>query len=153
MSTLGDLVIQMQTTARLVSEVLRDELERRGVVEINATQALLIHDIGLQRLTAGEIKSRGYYLGSNVSYNFKKLVETGYLSHQRCPVDGRSVRIGLTEQGRDVYRWVCALFERQQADLADRTDGAGLSPARLDALDSDLRALESFWLGQIRYIY
>ncbi|MEY8837893.1 winged helix DNA-binding protein, partial [Cribrihabitans sp. XS_ASV171] len=67
---------------RLLLDVIKDEFERVGVLEINAVQALLLFNIGDNEVTAGELKSRGYYQGSNVSYNLKKLVEMGYMHHQ-----------------------------------------------------------------------
>ena len=81
---------------RLLLDVIKDEFERLGVLEINAVQALLIFNIGDNEVTAGELKSRGYYQGSNVSYNLKKLVEMGYMHHQRSEIDRRSVRVRLT---------------------------------------------------------
>ena len=59
---------------RLLLDVIKDEFERVGVLEINAVQALLLFNIGDNEVTAGELKSRGYYQGSNVSYNLKKYV-------------------------------------------------------------------------------
>jgi DNA-binding MarR family transcriptional regulator len=82
---------------RLLLDVIKDEFERVGVLEINSVQALLLFNIGDNEVTAGELKTRGYYQGSNVSYNLKKLVEMGYMHHQRCEIDRRSVRVRLTE--------------------------------------------------------
>ena len=59
---------------RLLLDVIKDEFERVGVIEINAVQALLLFNIGENEVTAGELKSRGYYQGSNVSYNLKIFV-------------------------------------------------------------------------------
>ena len=85
---------------RRLLDVIKDEFDRRGHSDINAVQALLLYNIGDSELTAGELRTRGYYLGSNVSYNVKKLVETGYLHHARSRIDRRSVRISLTERAR-----------------------------------------------------
>ncbi|MEC8197859.1 MAG: winged helix DNA-binding protein, partial [Pseudomonadota bacterium] len=87
---------------RLLLDVIKDEFERVGVLDINAVQALLLFNIGDNEVTAGELKSRGYYQGSNVSYNLKKLVVMGYMHHQRCEIDRRSVRVKLTEKGRHI---------------------------------------------------
>ena len=84
---------------RRLLDVIKDEFDRRGRSDINSVQALLLYNIGDKELTAGELRTRGYYLGSNVSYNLKKLVEMGFLDHQRSRVDRRSVRIRLTAQG------------------------------------------------------
>ena len=135
---------------RLLLDVIKDEFERTGVIEINAVQALLLYNIGDNEVTAGELKSRGYYQGSNVSYNLKKLVEMGYMHHQRCEIDRRSVRVRLTAQGREIRDMVQGLFERHSEGLESRKvidlDG-------LDMINSGLRRLERFWTDQIRYIY
>jgi DNA-binding MarR family transcriptional regulator len=76
--------------------VIKDELDRRDEREINSVQALLLFNVGDQELTAGELRTRGHYLGSNVSYNLKKLVEGGYIHHARSEADRRSVLVRLT---------------------------------------------------------
>ncbi len=88
---------------RRLLDVIKDEFDRRDRSDVNSVQALLLYNIGDREVTAGELRTRGYYLGSNVSYNVKKLVEMGYLSHQRSRIDRRSVRIALTESGREVH--------------------------------------------------
>ena len=78
-------------------------------------QALLLFNIGDKELTAGELRTRGYYLGSNVSYNLKKLVDMGYLHNQRSRVDRRSVRVSLTEKGGEGARSVRKLYDQHGA--------------------------------------
>src|SRR5436189_4857779 len=78
----------------------------------NSVQALLLFNIGDQELTAGELRTRGHYLGSNVSYNLKKLVESGYIHHERSDADRRSVHVRLTEKGREIREVVTKLFDR-----------------------------------------
>jgi len=85
---------------RRLLDVIKDEFDRAGRSDVNAVQALLLFNIGDAELTAGELRTRGYYLGSNVSYNLKKLVEMGYIHHQRSRMDRRSVRVSLTDKGR-----------------------------------------------------
>lgn len=103
---------------RLLLDVIKDEFERVGMLEVNAVQALLLFNIGDNEVTAGELKTRGYYQGSNVSYNLKKLVEMGYMHHQRCEIDRRSVRVRLTPRGREIRDVVggLALSARQLPD-------------------------------------
>src|SRR6202030_794681 len=86
---------------RRLLDVIKDEFDRRSRADINSVQALLLYNIGDKELTAGELRTRGYYLGSNVSYNLKKLVDLGYLVSQRSRVDRRSVHISLTEKGME----------------------------------------------------
>lgn len=135
---------------RLLLDVIKDEFERVGVLEINSVQALLLFNIGENEVTAGELKSRGYYQGSNVSYNLKKLVEMGYMHHQRCEIDRRSVRVRLTEKGRHIRDTVAELFERHAEGLVQKEiiDNAGI-----DEISSMLRRMERYWTDQIRYIY
>ena len=101
---------------RRLLDVIKDEFDRRSRADINSVQALLLYNIGEKELTAGELRTRGYYLGSNVSYNLKKLVEMGFLDHQRSRVDRRSVRIKLTDKGREVRNIVDALYPEACAD-------------------------------------
>src|SRR5215470_10826943 len=102
---------------RLLLDVIKDEFERLGRTDVNSVQALLLYNIVEAELTAGELTSRGYYLGSNVSYNLKKLVDAGYIDHQRSTVDRRSVRVKLTDKGREVCKLVNTLYQRQLKSL------------------------------------
>ena len=102
---------------RLLLDVIKDEFERLGRSDVNGVQALLLYNIGDAELTAGELTSRGYYLGSNVSYNLKKLVEFGYINHQRSNTDRRSVRVRLTDKGQEVCKVLSALYQRQLKSL------------------------------------
>ena len=135
---------------RLLLDVIKDEFERVGVLEINAVQALLLFNIGDNEVTAGELKSRGYYQGSNVSYNLKKLVDMGYMHHQRCEIDRRSVRVRLTDKGRNIRDIVAALFERHAEGLKSK---GVLGPEGIDSIIHALRRMERYWADQIRYIY
>lgn len=135
---------------RLLLDVIKDEFERVGVLEINAVQALLLFNIGENEVTAGELKSRGYYQGSNVSYNLKKLVEMGYMHHQRCEIDRRSVRVRLTQKGREVRDILASLFQRHAEGLESH---AVVGPNGMDDINGALKRVERYWSDQIRYIY
>lgn len=135
---------------RLLLDVIKDEFERLGILELNPVQALLLFNIGGNEVTAGELKSRGYYQGSNVSYNLKKMVDMGYMHHQRCEVDRRSVRVKLTAKGNDVRRTMEDLFARHAEGLSGR---GILGPDAIEDVNSALRRIERFWSDQIRYIY
>jgi DNA-binding MarR family transcriptional regulator len=135
---------------RLLLDVIKDEFERLGVLEINSVQALLLFNIGENEVTAGELKTRGYYQGSNVSYNLKKLVDLGYMHHQRSEVDRRSVRVRLTEKGRRLRTMLNDLFARHAEGLERR----GIIGAEgMEAINANLKRMERYWTDQIRYIY
>ena len=133
---------------RRLLDVIKDEFDRRGRSDINSVQALLLYNIGDKELTAGELRTRGYYLGSNVSYNLKKLVEMGYLDHQRSRVDRRSVRIRLTPQGQEVRRIVDSLYEKHVKTIEQV---GGISVDEFATLNKSLHRLERFWTDQILY--
>jgi len=133
---------------RLLLDVIKDEFERLGRADVNSVQALLLYNIGDAELTAGELTSRGYYLGSNVSYNLKKLVDAGYIHHQRSTTDRRSVRVSLTDKGQQVSKVVNGLFQRQLRSL-EQVGGIGQDD--LEVLNKALIRLERFWTDQIRY--
>ena len=135
---------------RLLLDVIKDEFERLNILDINAVQGLLLFNIGTNEVTAGELKTRGYYQGSYVSYNLKKLVEAGYMHHQRSEIDRRSVRVRLTEKGTAVYDVVGDLFARQAENLQRR---GVLGMDGVQEINVALKRMERFWADQIRYIY
>jgi len=135
---------------RLLLDVIKDEFERVGELEINAVQALLLFNIGDNEVTAGELKSRGYYQGSNVSYNLKKLVEMGYMHHQRCEIDRRSVRVRLTLRGREIRDVVTKLFARHAEGLEAK---GVIGSEGIEDITRSLKRVERYWTDQIRYIY
>ena len=133
---------------RRLLDVIKDEFDRAGRSDVNAVQALLLFNIGDAELTAGELRTRGYYLGSNVSYNLKKLVEMGYIHHQRSRMDRRSVRVSLTEKGREIASIVNGLYERHIRSI-DQIGGIGTDD--FESLNRSLQRLDRFWTDQILY--
>ncbi len=133
---------------RRLLDVIKDDFERSGEPEVNPVQALLLFNIGDAELTAGELKTRGHYQGSNVSYNLKKLVEAGYVSHERSSSDKRSVRVSLTPRGQQIRERVDALYNRQ---LQAVEEVVGLSVEEFERLNKSLTRLERFWTDQILY--
>jgi len=133
---------------RRLLDVIKDEFDRAGRSDVNSVQALLLFNIGESELTAGELRTRGYYLGSNVSYNLKKLVEMGYIHHQRSRMDRRSVRVSLTEKGAEVAKIVDSLYERHIRSI-DQI--GGIASGDFSDLNRSLQRLERFWTDQILY--
>ena len=133
---------------RRLLDVIKDEFDRVGRDDVNAVQALLLFNIGGAELTAGELRTRGYYLGSNVSYNLKKLVEGGYVRHERSRVDRRSVRVSLTDKGREIADIVDRLYDRQLRSIEQI---GGVGPGDFVAINKSLQRLERFWTDQILY--
>jgi DNA-binding MarR family transcriptional regulator len=133
---------------RLLLDVIKDEFDRLGGSDLNAVQALLLYNMGDNELTAGELKSRGFYMGSNVSYNLKKLVEMGYIDYERSESDRRSVRVSLSAKGRQASDVVQKLYQRQLGSV--ETVGQ-VSGDEFKSVNKSLARLERFWSDQIRY--
>lgn len=150
LSTYLDTLGRLERLHRLLLDVVKDEFERLGLIDINSEQGLLLFNIGGQEVTAGELKTRGYYQGSNVSYNLKKLVESGYMHHKKCSVDRRSVRVRLTEKGQVIRT---ALFEMFAKHADVLVSGTLMSEKSLNDVNIQLRLVERYWADQIRYIY
>lgn len=142
-----DLTRLIERLHRRFLDVLRAELVRLGVKNINAVQAMILANIDDEEMVIRDLVERGYYQGSNVSYNIKKLVDLGYLVHERTAHDRRSVKVRLTAKARDVVAKVHAFEERN----ADRLEADGLSGDRVDAASQALRVLERLWADYIRY--
>ncbi len=150
LSTYIEVISQIERMHRLLLDVIKDEFTRAKIFEINPVQGLLLYNISLSELSAGELRSKGYYQGSNVSYNLKKLVEGEYIHYERNTSDRRAVRIRLTAKGRGVHDILQELFRKNYEDIIDREFWT-LSDCKLTR--DNLVLLERFWSDQIRFIY
>lgn len=130
-------------------DVIKTELDRLGIEDINNVQTLILSNINEEQLTVGELTVRGYYLGSNVSYNVKKLVETGYLIQERSFHDRRMTRVRLSQKGLELVAKIDALYARNAEELARN----GIGPDRLTATNDLLTSLERFWTNYISRVY
>ncbi|WP_067869269.1 MarR family winged helix-turn-helix transcriptional regulator [Neptuniibacter marinus] len=131
---------------RRILDILKFRLEALGYTDINSVQALLLHNIADREMTAGELRTRGYYLGSNVSYNLKKMVSNGYIIQERSEHDLRSIRIKLSPKGLNIHTLISELFD-QQLELINAEQvlqGGDFNPLR-----EQLRHLETFWDQQV----
>ena len=140
-----DAINLIERLHRQFLDVLKVELERANILDINNVQSMILHNISTDELTVGELTVRGYYLGSNVSYNVKKMVENGWLVQERSVHDKRSVRVRLSDKGRKLNDAMTALYKKHESRLAD----AGLANARLESMNHVLRDLETFWGEQM----
>jgi len=146
---------QYLLTSRLIErlhrrflDVIKAELDRLGVEDINNVQTLILFNIGEETLTVGELTLRGYYLGSNVSYNVKKLVENDYLIQERSAHDRRMTRVRLSEKGLALIRQIDKLYERNAQELAE----TGIRPEDLEQINKVLMRLERFWSLQVSFV-
>ncbi len=142
-----DVIRLIERLHRQFLEVIKGELDRGGIRDINNIQALILYNIGTDELTVGELTHRGYYLGSNVSYNVRKMVENGYLIQERSSHDRRSVRVRLSDRGLEVHGKVNDIIESQ----AGRLNETGITDSHLDGTGQVLTRLERFLLHTFGY--
>lgn len=128
-------------------EVVKLELDRLGIQDINNIQALILHNIGDDEMSVGELTARGFYLGSNVSYNVKKMVENNYLLQEPSPHDRRSSRVSLSEKGKALHKQLSAFFEKHITLLPQ----AQITSEELTKGNELMRKLERFWTSMINY--
>lgn len=128
-------------------DVVKAELDRLGIQDINNVQTLILFNISSDQLTVGELTVRGYYLGSNVSYNVKKLVENGYLIQERSAHDRRMTRVRLSDKGLKLTAMIDKLYERNSEDIVGRI----AQREQLDQVNKVLLTIERFWSNLINY--
>jgi len=137
-----EVISLIERLHRQFLEVVKLELDGLGIRDINNVQAVMLFNIGDAEMSVGELTWRGCYLGSNVSYNVKKMVENGYLAQERSVHDRRSIHVKLTEKGRALRDRLSAMHERHIGLL----QGTTVKPADLEAAAITLRRLERFWM-------
>src|ERR1700720_2347658 len=123
-------------------EIVKLELDALGIHDINSVQAVMLFNIGDAEMTIGEIALRGCYLGSNVSYNVKKMTENGYLMHERSVHDRRSIRVRATEKGQALSQKLSKMHQRH-LELLRETE---ITDIHLKEVATTLRRLERFWM-------
>jgi DNA-binding MarR family transcriptional regulator len=126
---------------RQCMDVVKAELDRLGIRDLNAVQAMILFNLGDSELTVGELTQRGYYLGSNVSYNVKKMVEAGYLQQQRSPHDKRATHLSCSEKGMEICQRLDTLFASHAEDLS----GNGIDRQALSSTNDSMQKLERYW--------
>ncbi|BCX19090.1 MAG: MarR family transcriptional regulator [Geminicoccaceae bacterium] len=128
-------------------DVIKAELDRLGIEDINNVQTLILFNINVDQLTVGELTARGYYLGSNVSYNVKKLVENGYLLQERSAHDRRMTRVRLSQKGLELTAKIDELYARNAAQI----EGKIATEEELKQLNKTLQSLERYWSNLVSF--
>ena len=137
-----EVISLIERLHRQFLEVVNLELDRLRVHDLNNVQALMLYNMGDADISVGELISRGYYLGSNVSYNVKKLSDSGYLTYQRSEHDRRSIRVRLTPKGRTLRGQLSDMVNRQIAMLGE----SRITDQDLQIAVIALQRLERFWM-------
>ena len=137
-------LVEIYTSAERVHrqflELIQVELDVLGCRDINNVRTLILLNIGEDQMTASDLLWRGCYLGTNVSYNLKKLTETGYVIQKRSQHDRRVVFVRNSDKGLALCRRIQEMNERHIAALS----AGGLTPEETEGCRKTLRTLERF---------
>lgn len=128
-------------------DLIRAELNRLGIRDINSVQALLLANIGDEQIAIRDLVERGYYQGSNISYNVKKLAEMGYLEQERSTHDRRSVSVRLTKKALSVVGNIRDLEKK----IAGQLDEENFGSVEIEAVCEALRRIERTWTDYVHY--
>lgn len=132
---------------RYFLDVVKVELDRKGIQDINNVQCMILYNVGHDEMTVGELTLRGYYLGSNVSYNVKKMSENGYIEQERSVHDKRSIRVKLSDKGKELYQMLSDMFKRHEEQI----QGTELSDERINEAIKTMNMFERFWSSQTQF--
>ncbi len=148
-SAYTETILLLERLHRRFLDVVKSELDRLKISDVNNVQTLILHNIGDEELTISELTNRGYYLGSNVSYNVKKLVENGYLEQSQAKHDKRSSKVKLSAKGLELSAKIDELYKRNVAELG-RYD---ITEQNLAEINDTLNRLEQYWSYYMNNIY
>jgi DNA-binding MarR family transcriptional regulator len=136
-----EVISLVERLHRQFLEVVKLELDRLGIHDINNVQGLMLFNVGDAEMSVSDLTLRGCYLGSNVSYNLKKLVENGYISQERSAHDRRSIRVRLTQKGAKLRDCLESMHQRH-LEMLNQT---AITDEDLQAAAATMRRLERFW--------
>jgi DNA-binding MarR family transcriptional regulator len=136
-----NLIALVERLHRQFLELVRTELDSLAIHDINNVQALILFNLGDAELTVGELTLRGCYLGSNVSYNVKKMVENGYLIQERSPHDRRSIRVRLSGKGLEL----CARLDHMHDRHLELLSQLPMADGTMSGINDTLRQIDQFW--------
>jgi DNA-binding MarR family transcriptional regulator len=141
-----ELLILSERLHRQFLEVIQIELDASGIRDTNSVRALILLNIGSAEMTASELIWRGCYLGSNVSYNLKKLTEAGYIVQERSRHDRRVVMVRNSEKGLAL----CAKLNAMNGRHLEAMARANFKLGDIDACRKTLQSLQRFWSGSMQ---
>ncbi|MDR0630481.1 MAG: MarR family winged helix-turn-helix transcriptional regulator [Holosporales bacterium] len=132
-----ELPIYGEKMHRLFLDVIKQELDNLAVADISSVQAFILMNVNDNVITMGEVLSRGYYVGSNASYNIKKMITNSYMRQTPSDYDKRAIYLSLTEKGLN-------LCERLENSIKEHIDKFKISNANKAEIDKGLKFLKKF---------
>lgn len=139
-----DLPRLIERMHRRFLDVVRIELGRLGIEDISPVQALMLDNIGNEEISVRGLIERGYYLGSNASYNLKQLVDGNYVERRASSRDRRAAQLKVSAKGRQVLD-ALAKLNAQMAEPLMRES------TEIETTWRVLRRLEHRWSDSVRF--
>ena len=139
--TYFETIMGVERLHRLFFDVIKAELDRQNVKDLSDIQCFIIYNIGRSKMTVGEISNRGYYMGSNVTYNLKKMVENGYVVQEQSQHDRRSSHIHLSKKGLEIFNRFDEIFDKHAINLKHNN----ITESELQDMRKTIQKLEAFW--------
>jgi DNA-binding MarR family transcriptional regulator len=136
-----DIFVLAERLHRQFLESIQLELDVLNIRDINNVRALMLLNIGDAEMTVSELLWRGCYLGSNVSYNLKKLTEAGYVIQERSNHDRRVIMVRNSPKGIDL----CAILQEMNARHIAALSKGALKLEELIACRQTLHTLRQAW--------
>ena len=143
----------MQELPRLIErmhrrflDVVRLEMWREDVRDISPVQIMMLSNIGDEDISVRDLIERGYYLGSNASYNLKQLVDGGYVERRTSKRDRRSAHLRVTDKGQEVLKKLAALETRWAEPILNAENKEAIETTHMI-----LRRLERCWSDAVRF--
>lgn len=141
------MILLIERLHRRYLDIVRIELNKLGIRDINAPQALLLANIGDTEILVKDLLDRGYYLGQNVNYSIRKLIEYEYLNQTRDAHDKRAIRISLTEKGRKLVPIIREIDHLNKGSVLQEP----LSEQDIEQVCSTLKKVERCWTEYIQF--
>jgi DNA-binding MarR family transcriptional regulator len=132
---------------RRYTDLMRVDLTRLGNEDVSPSQIMMLFTIGGGELSVRDLLDRGYYLGSNASYNLKQLVDGNYIEREISSRDRRSARISLSAKGQALCDEVRRCHDSYHREIARDP----VEARNLEVTYQVLRRLEDVWTATLRY--
>jgi DNA-binding MarR family transcriptional regulator len=98
-------------------------------------------NVGDNVITMGEVLSRGYYVGSNASYNLKKMITNGYMQQNPSDYDKRASYLRLSNKGMEL----CNKLEHAVNAHMSRFESTASGKLEIERGIKFMKKIESYW--------
>ncbi len=139
-----DLPRLIERMHRRFLDVVRVELTQLHIKDISPVQVMMLANIGNEEISVRDLIERGYYLGSNASYNLKQLVDGGYVERQVSSRDRRAAQLKISAKGKSILDALASLNTRMAEPVLPEA-------ADVETTWRILRRLERRWSDTIRF--